>query len=63
VRLLTEGHAWTVRGNNDDVALAAWWNLQQGIVPPVPKLQWVDQLLPEDVDFLMGLPFSLTVEG
>ncbi|KAF6259985.1 Metallo-dependent phosphatase-like protein [Scenedesmus sp. NREL 46B-D3] len=63
VRLLSEGQAWAVRGNNDDAALAAWWNLQQGITPLQAKLAWVGQLLPEDVDFLMGLPFSLTVEG
>jgi hypothetical protein len=63
VRVLSEGHTWAVRGNNDDIALAAWWNLQQGIVPAVPKLNWVGQLLPEDVNFMMGLPFSLTVEG
>jgi hypothetical protein len=62
-RVLSEGRAWVVRGNNDDIALAAWWNLQQGIIPPLPKLQWVGQLLPEDVQFLMDLPFSLTVEG
>jgi hypothetical protein len=63
VRVLSEGHTWAVRGNNDDKALAAWWKWQQGIVPALPKLSWVEQLLPEDVNFLMGLPFSLTVEG
>lgn len=52
-----------MRGNNDDLALATWWNLQQGIAPPLPKLSWVGQLLPEDVQFMMGLPFSVTVEG
>ncbi|WIA19775.1 hypothetical protein OEZ85_005687 [Tetradesmus obliquus] len=62
-RLLNEGRAWAVRGNNDDLALATWWNLQQGIAPPLPKLSWVGQLLPEDVQFMMGLPFSVTVEG
>ncbi|KAF8062941.1 apaH [Scenedesmus sp. PABB004] len=71
VRALCEGRAWAVRGNNDDGALAAcarrrsaaWWGLQQGIEPPLAKHAWVGELLPEDVDFLMGLPFSITVEG
>ena len=62
-RLLSEGRAWAVRGNNDDLALATWWNLQQRIAPPLPKLSWVGQILPEDVQFMMGLPFSVTVEG
>jgi hypothetical protein len=61
--VLSEGHTWAIRGNNDDIALAVWWNLQQGIVPSLPKLAWVGQLLPEDVEFMMNLPFSLTVEG
>lgn len=62
VRLLCESTAWVCRGNNDDKALAAWWGLQQGIVPSEPKLSWVDQLLPEDVQFLMDMPFSLRLD-
>lgn len=63
VRALCESTAWVCRGNNDDGALAAWWGQQQGIVPPEPKHAWVDELLPEDVEFLMNMPFSLRVDG
>lgn len=63
VRALSEGHAWAVRGNNDDGALAAYYEVQQGLTPKKKKHRWVGQLLPEDVQFLQQLPFSLRVEG
>lgn len=63
VRALCDSTAWSCRGNNDDGALAAWWQLQQGVPPLDPKHAWVDQLLPDDVDFLMNMPFSIQVEG
>jgi len=58
-----EQHVWSVRGNHDDAALAAWRQLQQGVPPADPMLQWVGQLQPQDVNFLAQLPFSLTIEG
>eukprot|EP00775_Hariotina_reticulata_P006999 gene6999-7213_t len=58
-----EQHTWSVRGNHDDAALAAWRQLQQGEPPTDPMLQWVSQLQPRDVNFLKELPFSLTIEG
>jgi hypothetical protein len=66
LRALSEsGQVWAVCGNNDDVALAAWYQLQAGV--PLSSLKkktrWVGQLLPEDVTFLNELPFSIRVEG
>lgn len=63
MRALSEGPVWAVRGNNDDGALAAWFDLHMGIAPRKKKHHWVGQLLPEDVNFLCQLPFSLRVEG
>lgn len=63
MRALSEGPVWAVRGNNDDGALAAYWEVQAGLMPCKKKHRWVEQLLPEDVDFLTQLPFSLRVEG
>jgi hypothetical protein len=66
LRALSESRqVWTVRGNNDDVALAAWYKLQAGV--PLEELKaktrWVGQLLPEDVDYMNQMPFSIKVEG
>jgi hypothetical protein len=66
LRALSEsGKVWAVRGNNDDVALAAWYKLQAGV--PLgslkKKTRWVGQLLPEDVAYMNQLPFSIRVEG
>ncbi|WIA17343.1 hypothetical protein OEZ85_014206 [Tetradesmus obliquus] len=66
LRALSEsGQVWAVRGNNDDVALSAWYQLQAGV--PLESLKkkarWVGQLQPEDVDYLNQLPFSIRVEG
>lgn len=65
VRSLCESsHCWCVRGNHDDAALAARRLLNRNSSSPVkPKYQWVVDLQPEDEEFLMDLPFSLTVKG
>jgi hypothetical protein len=66
LRALSESRqVWAVRGNNDDVALAAWYKLQAGapLDSLKKKTRWVGQLLPEDVDYLNALPFSIRVKG
>jgi len=50
-------------GNHDDAALAARRQLDRQQGPVSPKYHWVDQLTPEDIEFLQELPFSLQVQG
>jgi hypothetical protein len=56
---------WVVRGNHCDAALAARMFLERGgpqnELPA--KFSWVPELLPEDVDFMQEIPFSLQIEG
>jgi hypothetical protein len=59
----SQGATWVVRGNHDDAALAARRQLDRQQGPVKPKHLWVDQLTPEDVQFLQELPFSLQVLG
>lgn len=59
--------ALSVRGNHEDRVIHEWLKIHKlanGCVhTPHPKLKWVKDLKQEDVDYLISLPYTLTIPG
>ncbi|KAG1704365.1 hypothetical protein DVH05_006373 [Phytophthora capsici] len=62
VRFVRESDSLCVRGNHDDAALSAYYKwVEGGRVPGSAKYPYVEHFLPDDVEFLEQLPFSLSL--
>ena len=61
VKLVRELGALSVRGNHDEVSLREWQNHCENGTELPAKFSWLKELSPEDLSWLMELPYTITI--
>lgn len=61
VKLARNLRAYSVRGNHDEVCLSEWEKAQQKNGQLSDKFSWMNQLTPQDIQWLYDMPYTISV--
>lgn len=61
VKLARQLRAYSVRGNHDEVCLLEWEKAQQKNGKLSKRFSWMNQLTPEDIQWLYDMPYTISV--
>ena len=61
IKLARQLRAYSVRGNHDEVCLLEWEKAQQRKGQLSDKFSWMNQLTPQDVQWLYDMPYTISI--
>jgi len=61
VKFVRQLRAYSVRGNHDEVCLLEWENAQQRNGQLSDKFSWMNQLTPQDIQWLYDMPYTISI--